>query len=346
MSLEVPLGIGTMFWGDTPLDERMAGRIIPDDVLVRIREIAGERGVRFFDTAEGYGVGSSEARLGRLEFARAENLIATKFLPTLWRWTPGAFVRATEASNRRLSIERCALSFIHSPIHPRSPGVWIRGAARAMRAGKLAALGVSNFNAGQVRAAYKVAREEGISLVANQLMFSLLVYRSNALQDTLAACRELGIAVVGYGALGQGLLAAALTPDRFAKNRLARRMRLALDDLAPLREVIEAAASRHSKTMSQVCLQWVRSKGVIPLVGTRTVNQLEDTLGAFDFSLEPSEIASLDDVALGSSTFDRATWRRALFLAFLSLLVAGVKVSRKIRPRSGIVAPRGLHAVP
>lgn len=330
--LNIPLGIGTMFWGDTLLDEKMAGLIIPDETLVRIRETTRERGVTFFDTAEGYGVGSSEARLGRLGFATSGNLVATKFLPTLWRWRPGAFVRATRASNRHLGTQQCALSFIHSPIHFRSPKVWIRGAARAMREGTLQGLGVSNFNAEQVRAAWEVAREEGIPLVANQLMFSLLVYRSAQLKETVETCRELGLAVIGYGGLGQGLLTGGLTPERLTKNRLARRMRLSTEDLAQLREAISAVAERHGKSMAQVCLQWVRSKGVIPLVGTRTVKQLEDTLGAFDFSLMPEEIATLDKVALGSSTLDRAIWRRTLFLVFLSLLVAGVKAVRAVRP--------------
>ncbi len=107
-------------------------------------------------------------------------------------------------------------------------------------------------------------------------------------------------------------------------------MRLTADDLTPLRETIRMAAEQHGKTMGQVCLQWVCSKGVIPLVGTRTVEQLEDSLGALDFSLTQDEIALLDEAALGSSTFERPMWRRALFMGFLSLLVAGVKVSRSI----------------
>jgi len=330
-TLKVPLGIGTMFWGDTPLDRRMAGRIIPDEILAQIREVARERGVTFFDTAEGYGVGSSETRLCRLGFADGTNLIATKFLPTLWRWTPRAFVRATQSSIDRLGVKQCALSFIHSPVHPRAPHVWIKGAAQAVQSGTLMALGVSNFNAEQIRAAWKAAREEGVPLVANQIMFSLLVYQSAQLQETVHACRELGIEVIGYGGLGQGLLTADLAPEQLGKHRLARRMRLTAADLVPLRDAISVAAKHHGRTMAQICLQWVRSKGVVPLVGTRTVDQLENSLGALDFSLTPDEVAQLDEVALGSSTFDRPPWRRAIFMGFLSFLMAGVKVSRSLR---------------
>ncbi len=340
-TLEMPFGIGTMLWGDTRLDRMMAGRIIPDETLLDIRRIAQERGATFFDTAEGYGVGSSEQRLGRLGFAKPGNLVATKFLPTLWRWTPGSFVSATRKSNARLQIDRCALSFIHSPIHLRSPRVWIRGAAIARRIGLLEALGVSNFNAEQLRAAWAAARDEGIPLVANQLMFSLLVYGSSQLQEVIHASEELGITVIGYGALGQGLLADNLTKERFARNRLAGRMRLSMADLAALRSAIGSAAQNHGKSMAQVCLQWVRSKGVIPLVGTRTVEQLYDTLGAFDFSLNGEEIAALDAAALDSSTFDRPMWRRVLFLAFLSALTGAVKLARAVRPPARQRSARG-----
>jgi len=306
LSLRVPIGIGTMFWGDTRLDETMAGHIVSDEALVRVRDRAREAGVTFVDTAEGYGVGSSEERLARLGFVGPDNLIATKFLPTLGRWSPRAFVRATEASHRRLGQGQCDLSFIHSPVHPRSPAVWVCGAVQAMRAGQLRTLGVSNVDAEQVHTAWAVAQTEGVPLVANQVMVSLLVSRSTALEETLAA------------------------------SRIARRLDLSAADLEPLREAIRAAADHHGKSMAQVCLQWARSKGVIPLVGIRSVAQLEDALGALEFALNSDEIARLDDAALGGSTLERPLAQRARFLVFLSGLIPGVKLARAVgRLRSG-----------
>jgi len=317
-----------MFWGDTALDEKIAGRIIPDETLLKIRDLSLSKGVTFIDTAEGYGGGSSEARLGHLGFGTSGHFVATKFLPTLWRWTERSVVRAAAASNKRLGIECCDLLFIHSPIHARNPKVWIKGAARAMRKGHLKALGVSNFNAEQVRAAWKVANEEGIPLIANQIMFSLLVSGSPALQETLRTCQELGIAVVGYGVLGQGLLTAGLTSQRFSQNRLSRRVGLTLEELTPLREEIQSTAVRHGKSMSQVCIQWARRKGVIPLIGTRTVEQLEESIGGLDFTLGLDEVSELDRLALGHSTFNRPPWKRIAFLTFISLLVIAFKGSR------------------
>lgn len=327
LKLKVPLGLGTMYWGDTPLDGAIAGRILTDEAVKAIRHRALAAGVTLVDTAEGYGGGTSEARIGRLGFAQAGALVATKFLPTFWRWTPGAVVRTLKASNQRLGIGRCDLLFIHSPVHFRDPAVWIRGAARAHRSGRLAALGLSNFNAEQVRQAARVAAEEGIPLVANQIMYSLLTHRSPAFQEAVQASREAGLTLVGYSILGQGLLTPSLTPERLGRHHLGRRLGLTWDQLTPLREALQTVADRHQRPVSQVCLRWALEQDVVALVGTRSVAQLDDTLGALDFRLSTDEVAALNDLALDYSTFDRAPWKRLVFLGFLSVLMTAYRVS-------------------
>ena len=119
-----------MMWGTTALDRRINGYLIPDATLRRIRDEAARAGVTFFDTAEGYGGGTSEIRLRQLGIPRAGGVVATKFLPTLWRWTEASFIRALRASNTRLGVTCCDVYFVHTPIHPRSPDVWVRAAAR------------------------------------------------------------------------------------------------------------------------------------------------------------------------------------------------------------------------
>lgn len=316
-----------MYWGDTPLDKAIAGKVLGDETVAAIRDRSRQAGITLVDTAEGYGGGTSEARIGRLGFAASGHYVATKFLPTYWRWTEGSFVRSQRASNRRLGVSTCDLCFIHSPVHPRKPDVWIRGAARAYREGSLKALGLSNFNADQVRRAAQVAREEGIPLVANQIMYSLLVSRSPALQEAVQASREEGLTILGYSVLGQGLLTTGLTPKKLAKHHLGRRISLTWDELIPLRQALQATAERHGRTVSQVCLQWALGHDVVPLVGTRSVAQLEDTLGCLEGKLSEEEMRTLDSHALAYSTFDRAPWKRLVFLGFLSTLMTAYKVS-------------------
>ncbi len=337
---KVSLGLGTMHWGTTPLDQAIAGKIISDDELLLIRNRAAEVGVTFIDTAEGYGGGSSEKRLRKLKFDQEGFLIATKFIPTYWRWTPQAVVRALRASNRRLGVDCCDLGFIHSPIHPRSPEVWLKGFAQAHRHNLVKAVGLSNFNAKQVHSAARLAKEEGVPLLVNQIQFNLLVAASSALKETVQACQENGLSVVGYSVLGQGLLTEGLTDQRWKKSVLAKRLKITREELEPLREGLSKIAQKHHCHMSQVCLAWAHAKQVIPLVGTRSLAQWEDSLAGLSIVLNPEEIQTLDSLALDRSTFERTRGQRLLILGFLSLLMTAYKVSRVFRSSSGASSGR------
>ncbi len=334
LGLRMPLGIGTMLWGDTPLDRRITDRILSDDLLRLIRERAHAAGVRFVDTAEGYGGGSCEARVRRAGFTSPDMLVATKFLPALWRWSARSVVRAARNSARRLGTPRIDLLYIHSPIHPRRPDAWIRGAARAVRAGLVRRVGVSNFNARQLEHAVQIARQEGIEIISNQIMFSPIVYGAASLRDTVRRCRELGVAPVGFGTVGQGLLGAGLTPERLRSIRLARIAKIGFDDLEPLRRTIAAIADRHRCAMGQVCIRWAIAKGVVPLVGIRSLGRLEDAVGATHVALSAAEIEEIDSHSLAHSTFDRPRRRRAVFVILISLLMLAYRVSRVV-PISG-----------
>ena len=346
-NLRVPLGVGTMFWGDTVLDARISGRVIPRSELDAICAEALRHGVTFFDTAEGYGGGTSEERLaaslraaigvasapaGEPPSLQSSLIPATKFLPTLFRWTEAAFLAALDASNRRMGVACCPLYFIHSPVHPVAIETWVRAAGRAHKAGKIKALGLSNFNAAQVRRACIEARRVGVPVEANQLMLNLLVWKSPQLQATLAACREFGVTIVAYAPLGQGLLADGLTEERHKAIRLSRMAGVTYSDLAPLRAALRDIAANHNgKTMAQVAVQWVAAKGAVPLVGVRTQRHLSEALGATadeGFRLSAAEVAQLDAAALGRHTFEKPRWRRSLFVVFISALMMAYRAAQ------------------
>ncbi len=332
LGLRVPIGIGTMLWGNSRLDAKINGRVVPIDTLQDIRRRALAAGVTFVDTAEGYGGGTCELRVGRAGFKPPEAVVATKFLPTIWRWSERSVVRAIRRSNRRLGVRRADICFIHSPVHPRSPEVWIRGAAQAVRAGLIREVGISNFNADQVAAAHAAAQAAGIRIVANQIMFNPLVYNARSLRATVDACRERGIAVIGYGPVGQGLLTDGLAPERARRIRLTRLAGIRFDDITALRSKIAEIAGRHGRSMAQVCINWSIRKGVVPLVGTRSREQLDDSISAAWFSLTDSEIAELDALALSHSTFNRPRRRRAFFVVFISMLMVAYRLSRLAPP--------------
>lgn len=255
-------------------------------------------------------------------------LVATKFLPTLWRWSEASLIAALDASNKRMGLSCCPLYFLHSPTHPLDLEVWIRAAAKAHRAGKLAAFGLSNCNAKQVLRAVAEAKKYNLPIVANQIMFNLLVAKSPEVQETLRVCNEHGIRVVAYAPVGQGLLCDALTEEKARGIRLLRMTRLTYGGIASLRAEVSDIAERHGKSMGQVAIQYVVAKGCVPLVGCRTEKHVHDAVdGVVGWSLTTEEILRLDKASLGSHTFERPRWRRSLFIVFISLLMTSYKVS-------------------
>jgi aryl-alcohol dehydrogenase-like predicted oxidoreductase len=335
--LRVPLGIGTMMWGNTPLDHWVAGKLLSDDLLREIVSAAVSGGVQFFDTAEGYGGGTSETQLAKsvqsataaTDSGSANLLLVSKYLPTLWRWSKDSFLRALEGTNQRLGVRCSSVYFIHSPIHPLPIEVWVQAASVAIAQGKMRSLGLSNFNASQVRRAVAEARRLGnVPIVANQIMFNLMVSKSKEVQETFAACKEHGIHIVAYSPLGQGLLCDGLTAGKAKNTRLLRMTGLTFDDLTVLREEIASIAEARGKKMSDVALNYVVCKGAVPLVGCRSVAHVHAALeGVVGWSLTPVEVARLDRVALGRHTFEKPRWRRSLFIVFISALVLSYRAS-------------------
>lgn len=138
-----PLGIGTMNWGFSAIDRYLiSGGVVPVSTLEAICALAHQHNIQFFDSAEGYGGGTGEQRLSQLSLTKSgsvswneiemQNLkgdtyrpiIATKFLPTIWRFTKWQFFNAVRQSAKRLNVECIDLYFIHSPVHPLPVEFW------------------------------------------------------------------------------------------------------------------------------------------------------------------------------------------------------------------------------
>ena len=175
----------------------------------------------------------------------------------------------------------------------------------------------------------------GVPLASNQISFSLLG-RHNGSQETIAKCNELGVKVLAYYPFAMGLLTgkyskqlsntdemdsldASLTQKKKTNLELADLERYAFGDgetvpeggIQPLLTTIDAIAKKRKKTVSQVALNYIISKGAIPIPGCRTVTQLKDNLGAMGWRLTATEIKMLELEAdkLGFG-FDGAGFKR------------------------------------
>jgi len=325
--IPAPLGVGTLQWGNTWVDERIIkGGCISDEVLCNVFNIFVSSGMcKFFDTAEGYGGGTSESRIAlareRINSKDDDLIIATKFLPTFWRWSLASFENALRASLRRLNQSCCDVYFLHSPVHPRPIEFWVEAAALCKKKGLLKTLGLSNCNASQVQRAIVAGRKYGVTISCNQVMFNLLDYHSPALQETVHACNDLGVSIIAYSPIGQGLLADGLTEESFASNRPAKMTGIKWNQLQILRSEIQNIAKETSKSMAQVALNWCICKETMPLVGCRSEKQARDTLGCLGWRLSSSQVERLDKVALSRSTLDGSSRRRGLFVTLAGILL-------------------------
>ncbi len=292
-----PLGVGTWAWGEARFwgYGQQYGR---DDVAAAFAASVAA-GVTLFDTAEVYGQGESERIVGALaRESAAPTLLATKFAPLPWRLSARTLRRALDASLERLGLARVDLYQIHFPYTLLSIPALMDALTDAVAEGKVRAVGVSNYSAAQTERAHEALARRGVSLATNQIQYSLLA-RKPETDGTLATCRALGVTVIAYSPLAQGLLTGKYRPGEggpsdfrgrlpaFRPARL-RRLQSALDLLRGIGE------DHGGKTPAQVALNWlIGQEGVLPIPGAKTAAQATGNAGALGWALRLPEVEAL-----------------------------------------------------
>jgi aryl-alcohol dehydrogenase-like predicted oxidoreductase len=292
-----PLGIGIWSWGDRMFWGYEKGYGEAD--IRSAFDYCLDAGINFFDTAEVYGMGQSETLLGKFLAAGGRPaVVATKFFPFPYRLTKGSLKRALRGSLRRLRLGRVDLYQIHQPIPPVPVPVWMDALADAVGDGTILAAGVSNYNVARTGAAHQALAARGIPLASNQISYSLL-QRGPERSGLISLCRDLGVTVIAYSPLMQGVLTGRYTPGnpppgmrrfRFSRSYLERVQPL----LAAMREIGQGHAGA---PLSQIALNWVIAKGAIPIPGVKNRRQAEEAAGSLKWRLTAEEVAQLDKLS-------------------------------------------------
>src|SRR3954468_17382476 len=295
------LCLGTMLMGGrTPVEES-------HQILDRFLDAGGT----FLDTADVYGDGESERTLAPwLASHRDEVVLATKVRfavsdPGGEGLAPDRIRAACDASLRRLGVDAIDLYQVHAP----DPEVPLEDTLEALdglvRAGKVRALGASNFPAWLLAWAVALQDRHGWSpFVALQAQYSLV--ERSVETEALPFTRAAGLGVLPWGPLGAGFLTGRYRRD--AAMPEGGRMATAGDDYeeAPERRAIErnfrvidaaeAIAAERGATVAQVAIAWLLGvEGVTaPIIGPRTYEQLEDLLGAVELRLSAEERERLE----------------------------------------------------
>ena len=264
-----------------------------------------DNGVNWFDTAELYGAGVSERSLAiGLKTAGVKDsdvIIATKWWP-MFR-TAHNISKTIAERLRFLDGYSIDLHQIHQPFSFSSPEAEMDAMAELVKAGKIRSVGVSNFNAGQMRRAHRQLQKHGLPLASNQVHYSLL-HRDIERNGTLAVAKELGITIIAYTPIESGLLTGKYhkNPELLKSKGMFYRTQLqaGLERSRKLVAELEAIASRYGVTAAQVALNWViNSQGetVVTIPGVTKVSQAEESAGAMKFELTGDEIARLSEVS-------------------------------------------------
>ncbi len=298
------IGVGTWQWGD----ERYwgYGRDYGADEVAGAFDAALAEGLDFFDTAEIYAKGESERLLGRqLERTGERVVVASKYMPWPGRLTADAVARAIDGSCERLAVERIDLYQVHWPFSLLRKGVLLRALARAVEAGRIRWIGVSNYGAARMRRAEQVLAAHGVRLVSNQVQYSLL-NRGPEVNGVLETCRELDITLIAYSPLAQGLLTgkygheAELSEARRFNPKFRRAHRRLVD---PVVEMLREIGDEHGKAPAQVALNWlVRKEGVVAIPGVKNAEQVRANAGGTGWAMSEEELRRLDGVT--------TAWRR------------------------------------
>lgn len=296
-----PIGVGTWAWGEREYwgyERSFGAREVVDAFSTSV-----DLGLDFFDTAEVYGHGESEKILGWMVRKRGAPLVvATKFALLPGRAGARALPRALDASLRRLGAPRVDLYQIHwADVAMASIESLMDAMADAVAAGKIAAVGVSNFSASEMRAAHAALARRGVPLATNQVHYSLL-HRAPEIDGVLDACRDLGVTLLAYSPLEQGLLTGKYGPDRAPAGPRARLPSFAADNLRalpPVLDALRAVGEAHGGTRpEQVALAWLRAKpNVVPIPGAKDGAQAAINAGALALSLAADEVERLDRAA-------------------------------------------------
>lgn len=224
----------------------------------RLTEQAIRIGYRHIDTAQMY---ENEREVGegvRASGKRNEVMVTTKVQPTLL--APHDLERSVKESLAKLRLDHIDLLLIHWP-NPRVPLAETLGAMAKMRdEGYTRQIGVSNFTVALLEEATKLSPAP---LVCNQIECHPFLDQ----RKVIAACRQLGLAVVAYSPIARG----------GAKGN----------------EVLERIGKAHSKSSAQVSLHYLVQQGIVVVPRTSKVERLEENLAIFDFALSDAEMAEI-----------------------------------------------------
>jgi aryl-alcohol dehydrogenase-like predicted oxidoreductase len=299
-----PIGLGCWQFSK---QKNMAGKFWPnmeDDLIRQMVKISIEGGINWFDTAEVYGNGASErslaASLRDIGKKPGEIIVATKWWP-MFR-TASNILKTIDKRIEALAPYPIDLYQVHQPWGFSNEKAEMEAMANLVKEHKIRYVGVSNFSAKQMRSAWEALQKHGIQLVSNQVRYNLLDRKIES-NGILHTAKELGITIIAYSPLAQGLVTGKFhdNPD-LLKNIGMRKYSstfkpAGLEKSRPLVKTVRELADKYGVTSSQIALNWLinfHGDTVVAIPGATKESHAKENAGAMKFSLTADDISLLD----------------------------------------------------
>lgn len=282
------LCLGTMMFGNWGIGEKESIPLIHRAI---------EQGINFIDTADIYGDGSTEEILGKALKGRREDIIlATKFKiksregPNAEGASRHVILRQLDASLKRLQTDYIDLYTIHRP-DPHTPiEETLRTLDDLIRAGKIRYIGCSNFDAWRIVEGLWASEKNLFSkFVCNQPRYNIL--RREIEQEILPASRHFGLSTLCYSPLEEGWLTGKYLQDipegtRGQKNNWsleAAEHQKRIEQVTKLKTI----ADQLNVSLTKLSISWLLHRGldIIPIIGSKKLEQLEENIQALELNL-------------------------------------------------------------
>lgn len=287
-------------------------RTEPEDAYAMV-DRAIERGVNFIDTANAYGRGRSEQVTGEAlarNGKRDRMVLATKFHgsmddddPNMQGLSRRHILQACEASLKRLQTDYIDLYQVHRPRSETPIDETLRALDDLIRAGKVRYIGTSTFASWQFVESLWISEKYALNrFICEQMPYNLLDRRVE--RGLIPMAQTYGVATIPWGPLAGGMLTGKYTRGeepppgtRFAeeRNQVSVRFHQGIFDVI---DGLQSIADDRGVALSQFALAWVMAQpGVTsPIIGPRTMEQLDDNLDAADYTLTEEDCRAVDAV--------------------------------------------------
>ncbi len=312
------LGLTELNVSELCLGSMQFGWTADEQLSFRILDAAYAAGINFIDTADVYSNwvdgnpgGVAETIIGRWlkrsAIPRDRVVIATKVRGRMGEGPDNEglsrqhIVNAVEASLRRLDVDYIDLYQSHWYDENVQIEETLAAYSDLVRQGKVRYIGCSNYPAWRLTEAIWVSRSQGLAQYVSLQPHYNLVHRDEFERELADVCRAYGLGVIPYSPLAAGFLTGKYRPDRPPEGTQVRNVKRYFKDrnwkLIDL--LAQVGKSKGGFSIAQISLAWLLTDPLItaPIVGPRTVEQLDGILGAAGLRLTAEEKKALDEAS-------------------------------------------------